>query len=53
MSYETFQMEKYGNILKPNGTSTTNEFENGLEQQEKLTEWFEQQAELELIEKEK
>ena len=28
------------------------ELENGLEQQEKLTEWFEQQAELQLIEKE-
>jgi len=51
-SYEAFQMEKYGNVLNAKGV-ISEMFENRLEEQDQLTEWFNQQAELKLIEKEK
>jgi len=51
----------FGNVLAEDGHNVIDlpesdyeiiEVENGLKQQEQLTEWFEQQAELQLIEKE-
>ena len=62
MSYTIFQIENYGNVLAKDGFNVIDvpetdyeivEVENGLEQQEQLSNWFEQQAELELLEKEK
>lgn len=51
MSYETFQLEKYGNVLNSDGAiPDSEEIENGFREQEDLQEWFQQQAELELIE---
>lgn len=61
MSYNNWQYEMFGNVLAEDGHNVIDlpesdyeiiEVENGLKQQEQLTEWFEQQAELQLIEKE-
>jgi hypothetical protein len=51
-NYESWQMEKYGNIaplteVMPDGT-----FENGAAEMERLAEWVSLQAEIELNEKE-
>ena len=61
MSYIAFQIDTYGNVLAPDGHTTIDvlesdyeviEDENGLKNEEELKDWFDIQAELELIDKE-
>lgn len=47
--YEQFQLERYGNILPDQSITPEAElYENGMEELERLSEWIEQMAELEL-----
>ncbi len=48
--YELFQLQRYGNILRP--TSTRCELENGEAESEQFTEWVEKEAEQQLNEME-
>ena len=50
MSYISWQLENYGKVIDvPETDYEIVEVENGLQQQEQFTDWFEQQAELELM----
>lgn len=48
--YAKFQMETYGNILRPSGTRC--ELENGSQAAEEFTEWMNREAEQQLNEME-